>query len=219
MGYLLRIPSYRLLVGASTLVYFFFSGTRTFGMIYFTNHYHLSRSAVSGLALVVGVGAVAGLKFGGWLSNRLLQHGNLNSRIIVPAGALFAAVPILAVGLWTTSSELGLLLMTLGVAALATAVPPIDAARLDVVSPGLWGRGEAGRMALRSAFEGGAPLLFGAISMWLGGGDHALMLTLLMMLIPMGGAGLLVLPGTRSYRRDVATVAESIEAMSKRRRG
>ncbi|HVC30687.1 MAG TPA: hypothetical protein VND24_05830 [Steroidobacteraceae bacterium] len=39
-----------------------------------------------------------------------------------------------------------------------------DTARLDVVHPRMWGRAEAGRMALRSAFEGGAPLLFGAMS-------------------------------------------------------
>ena len=71
-------------------------------------------------------------------------------------------------------------------------------------------------MALRSLFEGGAPLLFGAVSLWLGGGDAGLMWTFLIMLIPMAGAGFFVLPGRRSYPRDVATAAASVEATAKR---
>jgi hypothetical protein len=106
--------------------------------------------------------------------------------------------------------------MTLGSGALASAVAPIDAARLDIVHPRLWGRGESGRMALRSIFEGGAPLLFGAVSVWLGGGDSGLMWTFLVMLIPMGCAGFFILPGRRAYPRDVATAAASVKASSEK---
>ncbi|MGE5270668.1 MAG: MFS transporter, partial [Thiohalocapsa sp.] len=164
MRYLLSLPTYGLLIAASTLAYFFFSGARAFAMIYFTEHYGLSRGLVSALVLVVGGGTIAGLVAGGRLSEWLLDKGRINARINVPAAALFASIPLLGIGIWTRSVWLGLLLLTLGSGTLAAALAPLDAARLDIVHSRLWGRGEAGRMALRSLFEGGAPLLFGALS-------------------------------------------------------
>lgn len=214
MRYLLRLPSYRLLIIASTLAYFFFSGSRAFAMIYFAKHYGLSRSIVSALVFVFGAGAIAGLSLGGRLSEWLMDRGDLNARITVPAVALFVSVPLLAGGIWTTSAWLGVSLMTAGSVAMAAALAPIDAARLDIVHPRMWGRAEAGRMALRSGFEGGAPLLFGAVSVWLGGGGQALMWTFLVMLIPMAAAGFFVWPGRRAYPRDVATAAASVKAIS-----
>ena len=64
LRYLLRIPTYRLLIAASSLGYYFFAGVRAFGMIYLTHHYHLPRSTVTALAAIVGIGAIAGL-YGG----------------------------------------------------------------------------------------------------------------------------------------------------------
>jgi predicted MFS family arabinose efflux permease len=212
MRYLLRIPSYGLLIAASTCVYFFFAGVRSFSMIYFTGHYHLSRDVVSALVFFLGGGAVAGLTIGARASRRLLRRGVINARIIVPAIALFVSVPLLGVGFWTDRVWLGLILLTTGSAAMASAMAPIDAARLDIVHPLMWGRGEAGRMAVRSLFEGGAPLVFGAVSMSLGGGDNGLMWTFLLTLIPLCLAGVFVIPGGRSYPRDVATVAASVDA-------
>jgi hypothetical protein len=75
----------------------------------------------------------------------------------------------------------------------------------------MWGRGEAGRTALRSFFEGGAPLLFGALSDWLGGGASGLEWTFLIMLLPMLAAGALAIAARRSYPRDVATAAASAD--------
>lgn len=217
LGYLLRLPSYRLLVAASSLAYFFFSGISAFAMIYFTKHYGLSRGVVSPLVFALGGGAIIGLIVGGRVSERLLDRGDLNARIIVPAVAVFVSLPLLGAGIWTTNAWVGVLLMTLGSGALAAAVAPIDAARLDIVHPRLWGRGEAGRMTLRSLFEGGAPLLFGALSAWFGGGARGLMWTFLIMLIPIGSAGLFVLPGMRRYPRDIATAAASVEATVRQR--
>lgn len=212
LGYLLRIPSYRLLIVASMLAYFFFSGMRGFAMIYFTGHFGLSRWLVTLLVIVVGGGAIVGLIGGGRISRLLADRGRINARVVVPAFALFLSIPLLAVGIWTTSLWLGLVALTLGAMALAAALAPIDAARLDIVHPRMWGRGEAGRMSIRSVFEGAAPLLFGAVSRWLGGGDSGLMWTLLIMLIPTASAGFFVLPVRRAYLRDVATAAESVKA-------
>jgi predicted MFS family arabinose efflux permease len=219
LGYLMRLPSYRLLIAASSLAYFFFSGISAFAMIYFTKHYGLSRGIVSPLVFTLGGGAIFGLIVGGRFSEWLLARGNLNARIIVPAVAVFVSVPLPGAGIWTTNVWVGVLLMTFGSGTLAAAIAPIDAARLDIVHPRLWGRGEAGRMTLRSLFEGGAPLLVGALSVWFGGGAQGLMWTFLIMLIPLGGAGLFVLPGIRSYPRDIATAAASVEATAQQRNG
>jgi hypothetical protein len=70
-------------------------------------------------------------------------------------------------------------------------------------------------MALRAAFEGGAPLLFGVMSVWLGGGTIGLKWTFLIMLFPMLIAAGFVVPGLRTYPRDVMTAAESAEATAK----
>lgn len=209
--YCLRIPTYRLLVIASALAYYFFSGVRAFGMIYFTGHFGLKSGAVSALVFVIGLGALAGMIGGGRLSERLLARGRLDARVVLPAIALIASVPILGVGIWTRSVWLGLVCLTIGILILSAAVAPIDAARLDVVVPQLWGRAEAGRMALRSTFEGSAPLVFGALSGWIGGGnpDQGLEWTFLLMLTPMVLASLLVFPGRKTYPRDVATAAAS----------
>jgi MFS family permease len=215
MRYLLRLPTYGLLIAASALAYYFLSGARAFAMIYITQHYHITRGVVSSLVFVVGIGTLAGTIGGGRLSEHLLRRGKADARIVVAAAALALSVPILGLAIWTSSALLGIGLMTVGAGVLSAAVAPIDAARLDIVLPRMWGRGEAGRMALRSAFEGGAPLLFGALSEWLGGGrggQSGLMWTFLIMLIPMLIASLLGVSARKTYLRDVATAAASSRA-------
>lgn len=212
MRYLLRFPTYRLLIAASALAYYFLSGARAFAMIYITQHYHITRSVASPLVFVIGIGTLAGTVGGGRLAERLLRQGKADARIVVAAVALAASVPILGLAIWTSSAILGIALLTIGACVLSAAIAPIDAARLDIVHPRMWGRGEAGRMALRSAFEGGAPLLFGALSEWLGGGQNGLMWTFLIMLIPMLVASLLGIKARKTYLRDVATAAASSRA-------
>jgi MFS family permease len=212
MRYLLRLPTYNLLIAASALAYYFLSGARAFAMIYLTQHYHISRGVVSSLVFVVGIGALAGTVAGGRISEHLLRKGKADARIIVAAVALAAAVPILGIAIWTSGAILGIGLLTIGAGALSAAVAPIDAARLDIVLPRMWGRAEAGRMALRSTFEGGAPLLFGAMSGWLGGGQRGLMWTFIIMLVPMLVASLLGVVARKTYLRDVATAAASTRA-------
>lgn len=218
VGYLLRLPTYTLLIVASALVYYFFAGARSFSMIYLSPHYGLSRGAVSALVFVLGIGALVGVVGGGRLSERFLRRGRLTIRIVLPAVALLACVPLLGFGVWTRTAWIGIPLLAAAACLIAAAVPPIDAARLDIVHPRMWGRGEAGRMAIRSVFEGGAPLLFGAMSGWLGGGQQGLMWTFLIMLAPMLIAGGLGWWARDTYLRDVATTAASLEASAKGRK-
>ena len=212
MRYLLGFPTYGLLIAASALAYYFLSGARAFAMIYITQHYHITRSVVSPLVFVIGIGTLAGTVGGGRLAERLLRKGRADARIVVAAVALAVSVPILGAAIWTSSATLGIGLLTVGACVMSGAIAPIDAARLDIVHPRMWGRGEAGRMALRSTFEGGAPLLFGALSEWLGGGQKGLMWTFLVMLLPMLVASLLGVKARKTYLRDVATAAASSRA-------
>jgi predicted MFS family arabinose efflux permease len=209
--YLLKLPTYRLLIAITGLIYYFFSGISMFGMIYFTGHYQLSRTYVSAFVFVLGAGAVIGVVSGGRISEQLFQKGKLSARLIVPSVALFQCVPFFAGGFWTGSIWLALPLLVIAAGSLGGAIAPVDAARLDIVHPRMWGRSESGRTALRSLFEGSAPLLFGAVSEWLGGGDEALMWTFILMLITLLLAGMFSLAARRTYPPDVATAAASVE--------
>jgi len=211
VAYLLRLPTYSLAIAASALAYYFFGGLRTFAMLYFPQHYGISTSTVAALVFVVGIGALVGVVLGGYGAQWLLERGRLDARLLVPSVVLFVSVPLFGFAVWTHSVWIGMTLLTFGAAAFAAAIAPLDAARLDIVHPRIWGRGEAGRMALRSLLEGGAPLLFGAVSGWLGGGTAGLEWTFLLMLIPLLVAGGLAWPARRTYVRDVATAAASVK--------
>lgn len=214
--YLFRIPTYLLLIVASALGYYFFSGMRAFVTIYFTQHYGMGRAAFSPLIFIVGIGGLIGVIASGRISGWFLNRGKLTARIIVPGIALLGAALLLAIGIWVTNPLWGVASLTVGAALLAAAIPPIDAARLDIIHPALWGRGESGRTALREALEGAAPLLFGIVSTWLGGGTQGLERTFLLMLLALLAASALAIPACRTYPRDVATAAASLEETAKK---
>ncbi|MFR0354886.1 MFS transporter [Streptomyces sediminimaris] len=210
--YVLRIPTILLMIAASALAYFFFAGVRSFGVLYVTGHYGVSKSTASGLTLVVGVGILAGLMAGARLPDVALRRGHASGRVLVPAVALLAVGPILAVGLVLTSPLAAVPVLTLGAGVLASANPPLDAARLDIVPPGLWGRSEAARTLVRSAAESCAPLLFGYLASHVFGSYGrigGLEAAFLVCLVPLLAAGLLSLVALRTYPRDVATALES----------
>src|SRR5581483_2698146 len=86
--------------------------------------------------------------------------------------------------------------------------PPLDAARLDIMPPFLWGRAEALRTMLRSIAMALAPLLFGAVSDHIfGGGRSGLQWTFIVMLVPLGASAWLLFKARRTYAQDVATAA------------
>ena len=218
LRYVVRIPTYVLLVVASALGYYFFSGIRAFGFIYLTQHYGVSRAMLGGLIVIVGIGGLAGVFFGGRLSERFLKRGHTTTRIVLPGVAMILAVACFAPAIWTTSVYVGIGMLTLAATFLAAANPAIDAARLDIVVPNLWGRAESGRMAMRAVLEGAAPLIFGFASDWLGGGVNGLKWTFLIMLIPLIIAASLAIPGRHTYPPDVATAGASAEEIARKRK-
>ena len=208
--YVLRVRTNVVFIITSALGYFYFAGLRSFAIIFVTGHYHISQSVASVLTLVVGIGALAGVYLGGRTADRLLGRGYLNARVLVPAVALLTITVFLAPGIATTSLFVALPLLTVGAGLLGAANPPMDAARLDIIHPALWGRAEGIRTVLRTLGEAAAPALFGLTSDTLfGGGDHGLEYTFLVFLITPIAAGALALTALRTYPRDVATAAES----------
>lgn len=219
--YVLSIPTNRTLIVASGLGYFFLSGLKTFGVLFLRDRFGLSQTGANLALVTIGAGAVVGAVLAGRLADRLLARHHVAARPIVGGVALLVATLGFLPALWGIPFAVAAILLGIGAAGLGGSNPPLDAARLDLVHPALWGRGEAVRTVLRSALEAGAPLAFGLLSGALGThassvGDtgaangRGLDLTFLIMLGPLAAAGLLlVTAGARSYPRDVATAIES----------
>jgi sugar phosphate permease len=214
MKYELSVPTTRVLIIASALVYFYFSGLRAFAIVFVTGHFGISRSTAVTLALVVGLCAVGGVIAGGRISDTLLDRGRFNARILVAPVALLLTVGLFIPPITIPSLAVGLPLICLAAASLAAANPPLDAARLDIMPPQLWGRAESTRQFLRGLFEAAAPTAFGFLSTRIAGGStKGLEWTLLLMLVSLLlGAGV-TLFALRTYKRDVATAAASVAAV------
>jgi MFS family permease len=160
---------------------------------------------------VVGGGAVLGVLFAGGLSDRWLQKGYLNARILVAALAAVAATVLFVPALTTRSAVTALPYVALAAMMLSAQNPPIDAARLDIMPPLLWGRAEGVRTALRTMAQSLAPVTFGAASDHVfGGGRGGLQWTFSIMLVVMAASGIILFRALKTYPGDVATAAAAI---------
>jgi len=228
--YVLRVRTNVVIIIASALGYFYFAGLRSFAIIFATGHYGISKPTATFLILVIGGGALVGVFVGGRGADRLLHRGHLRARVILPAASLLALPCVLAPAIATRSVAVALPLLIAGAFLLGAPNPALDAARLDIMPSGLWGRAEAVRTLLRSGGEAAAPLLFGYVSQYVFGGPNSasgddgssgapagnaagLEYTFLLFLGALLIAGLLALAGLRTYPRDVATAAASAEAI------
>jgi predicted MFS family arabinose efflux permease len=231
--YVLRIRTNVVIVVASGLGYFYFTGLRSFAIIFSTAHYGISKSVASLLVPVLGVAALAGVYTGGRISDRMLRRGHARARVTVPVACLLALPVVLAPGIAVRAPAIAFLFLAVGAFLLGAPNAPMDAARLDIMHPLLWGRAEAVRTALRTGLEAAAPLLFGYASQYVfgaravsGGGQGGsggaiseaqstgLEYTFLVFLIPLLAAGLLALIALRTYPRDVATARASVQRLN-----
>ncbi|MBP0456836.1 MFS transporter [Streptomyces montanisoli] len=213
VGRVLRVRTNLVLIVASALGYFFFSGLRSFATLFTTHQYGVSNSVASLLVLVVGAGALVGVLAGGRVADRLLGRRRPNARVLVPTVCLLAVPVFAAPAIHTTTLLVALPLLISALILLGAVNPPLDAARLDIIHPYLWGRAEGVRTVLRTLAEGPAPTLFGFVSSGVFGGPHGLEYTLLVFLLPLFAAGLLGLVALRTYPKDVATAEASARAI------
>lgn len=206
-GYILRIRTIRTLIVASSVGYFFFAGLRTFVVVFVEGWYGIGMREITTFVVAVGAGALVGAVLGGRLADRLLDAGRPNARVTVPAVTYTATALLFVPGLLTRSVPIALPFFVAAAAMLGAANPPLDAARLDIVAPWLWGRAESARTVLRLAGEAVGPLVFGLVADRLAGpagGTSAGSLrdTFLIMLVPLVGNGLIMLRARGSYLPD-----------------
>jgi MFS family permease len=229
LKYVLRVRTNVVIIIASALGYFYFSGLRSFAIVFSTGHYGISKPVATFLIVLLGVGALAGVYVGGRGADRLLRRGYLRARVILPAACLLVLPLVLGPAIAMRSVLIAFPLLIVGAFLLGAPNPALDAARLDIMPSRLWGRAEAVRTVLRSCGEAAAPLLFGYVSQYVFGGPGSsggnasggvpaansagLEYTFLLFLGTLLIAGLLALTGLRTYPRDVATAAASARAI------
>ncbi|MFZ0386363.1 MAG: MFS transporter [Solirubrobacteraceae bacterium] len=226
--YILKIPTNVLLIISSSLGYYFFAGLETFAVVFVRGHFQASQTTATLVLGVLVLGAVIGTLLSGPLTDLLTKSGHIAARVWVPAVCNIAAGLLLIPGILTDSLTTALPFCFLGTAFISAANPPLDAARLDIMPPGLWGRAESVRTFLRSIAQALAPLLFGGVSDLIAGfepqkapiGTHTigpvssatgdgLQITFLIMLVALLGAGWFLWRARPTYPVDVATAGAS----------
>jgi MFS family permease len=227
--YILSVPTNWMLIVGSSLGYFYLAGLNTFALLFVKGQYGADQAqAELVLALLVG-GALVGTIVGGRATDIMLRHGSLQARVWFPAGCYLAAGVVMIPGFLGHHLTPALWFDVLGAALLSAANPPIQAARLDIIPAGLWGRAESARTFVRSLTQALAPLLFGGLASLVSGilpsqapiGTHphrptvhaatGLQVSFLVMLVSLIAAGLFLLKASRTYASDVATAEASEE--------
>jgi len=162
--FLLRIPTNTLLIISSALGYYFLAGLQTFAIVFVRGHYHGSQATATLVLGLLVIGSLVGTLISGPLTDVLVRRGRLQARVWVPAVCYLGAGVALVPGLLSRGLGTAVWFDFIGAALLSAANPPLDAARLDIMPSGLWGRAESTRTFLRSIAQAIAPLLFGAVA-------------------------------------------------------
>jgi MFS family permease len=231
--YVLRIPSNVMLIIGSSLGYFYFAGLQTFATLFVRGHYHASQATAELVLALLVVGALIGTLLSGRITDLMVRSGMLEARVWVPAICFVGAAVLLVPGLLGTHVFPAVWFDMAGAGLLAAANPPLDAARLDIMPPGLWGRAESVRTVARSLVQAVAPLLFGGLSQLVANvvpaqtpvGTHprgvvdpstarGLEITFLILLVTLVAAGVFLARARHRYARDVSTAAASGEAVA-----
>jgi MFS family permease len=206
--YIMSIRTNVVMIVASACGYFYLAGIQTFGAELVHQQYGLDQALANLLILALGAGAVVGVLVGGRLGDVLLRRGVLNGRLIVAAVTSGIAALAFIPALVTHHPMQALPFLVLASFGLSAQNPPLNAARLDIMVPALWGRAEGVRTFLRTAAQALAPVLFGATSdVVFGNGSGSLHWTFLVMLLPLAAASYALFRAMASYPRDVATAA------------
>ena len=151
--------------------------------------------------------------------------------MLIPGICYLAAGVLLIPGLVMTKLSPALWFDVAGAALISAANPPLDAARLDIMPAGLWGRAEGVRTFLRSLAQALAPLIFGEIAALIAGiatsdvhtapigtksigpvssGEASgLEVAFLILLVALFAGGVAMLRARDTYAQDVATAAAS----------
>jgi MFS family permease len=224
------------MIVGSSLGYFYFAGLQTFALLFVKGHYHASQATAELVLALLVVGAVIGTLVGGRLPDMLVRRGYLGARVWFAGACYVGAALLLIAGFVAAPLRTALWFDVAGAALIFAANPPIQAARLDVVPAGLWGRAQSALTVVRSLAQAAAPLVFGGVSQLVAGilpaqapiGTHphtpnsstttGLQITFLIMLTALAAAGLLLFRARKTFPSDVATAAASAPSAGGSRR-
>jgi MFS family permease len=225
--YIFSIPSNVLMIAGSSLGYFYFAGLQTFALLFVKGHYHASQATAELVLALLVVGGVIGTLVGGRVPDMLLRRGDLGARVWFPGVCYIGATVLFIFGLLGSHLTPALWFDIAGAALIFAANPPIQAARLDVVPSGLWGRTQSALTFVRSLAQAAAPLIFGGVSQLIAGivpsqapiGTRpnapssstatGLEICFLIMLVTLFAAGVLLFRARATFATDVATAAAS----------
>lgn len=235
VAYVLRVRTNVYIILATSFGYLFLAGMRTFAVIYARGHFNVGQATATLLLAFIGAGSLLGLLTSGHLADWLIGRGHIDARIVVAGVSFVLAAALLAPGLLITNLAVAVPILLLALAALSAPNPPLNAAQLDVMPAQLWGRAQGVRTALRNFLEALGPLVFGVVAgLFIPGNarpqgtagaevvpgqTHALQIAFLLTLLPLVGAGVLLLAKRRQYAVDVASAGESERRAKARMRG
>jgi MFS family permease len=206
--YVLAVRTNRLLIASSALGYYFITGIQAFGSEFAKEQYGIGQAVANVLLVALGAGAVAGVLAGGAVGDALLRRGRLTGRILTAAVVSTLAPVLFAPGIFAGGVVTAIPYLVAAAFLLGAQNPPLDAARLDIMPAGLWGRAESARTLIRSLAQAAAPVAFGAASDHVfGGGRHGLEWTFGVMLVPLAASAAILWMARTSYPHDVAAAA------------
>ncbi|MGH9090231.1 MAG: MFS transporter [Acidimicrobiales bacterium] len=206
--YVLSIRTNVILIVAGACGYYFLAGVQTFGVEFVREQYGTGQVIANLLMLLVGAGALVGVLVSGRLGDALLRRRIVSGRVLVSACAAAVTAVVFVPAIAARSAVTALPFIVIAACMLSAQNPPIDAARLDIMPPLLWGRAEGIRTLLRTGAQALAPLLFGVVSQYVfGGGRSGLQWTFVVMLLPLFANAVILFGAIRVYPRDVATAA------------
>jgi MFS family permease len=206
--YILSIRTNVVMTVAGACGYFYLAGIQTFGAELVHQQYGVNQALANLLILTLGLGAIVGVLLGGRIGDALLARGMLNGRMLVAAVTSGMAAVAFVPALLTHHPMRALPYLVIAAFGLSAQNPPLNAARLDIMVPALWGRAEGVRTFIRTAAQAAAPVLFGAMSdIVFGNSGNALHWTFLVMLLPLFASCFVLFRAMSSYPRDVATAA------------
>lgn len=204
---LLRIPTYRTLLGAFIFSFFTIGGVSFWLPAYLSKSYHLTvgRAGVISGAVLVG-GGILGTVAGGWLAD-YLQRRHPQGRLVTATFGFLLGAPLALLGIALHDLALSIGVMIVAVMFLSFCTGPLNAVIQDVVVPEV--RATAIGLALLLAHllgDAAAPTVIGFIADKYSLG-FALLITAPTFLFL---AGLVCLLGLRSVAGDMQRMQEQL---------
>ncbi|MGH2883920.1 MAG: MFS transporter, partial [Solirubrobacteraceae bacterium] len=201
-------------------------------LLFVRGHYRVGQATAELVLALLVAGAMIGTLVSGRITDSMVRRGFLEARVWVPAICYLGATALLIPGALGSHLTPSVWFDVAGAALLSAANPPLDAARLDIMPAGLWGRAESTRTFLRSLAQALAPLVFGGLADLVEGftpaqapiGTHTggvaantgtgLEVSFLILLATLAAAGIFLVRARFTYAEDVATAAASHQGTS-----